>query len=500
MREEPSPCCGFRTGDWSMKEVDWGKGIGNTVTFCAECLSERTSGGRVEVEPSPSWGFHEADWTVDRAGGVRWMREGDLPRGGFFFPEEARSNPWGTSSGDAPSSGHPKSWSHWGATTGASPFETTEDEEGGGEEGDGDSPFIDTKMTCEDACWEACAGKDGWVDEECLERCVERCDEVHYGSGDGGSGDGDVEKDLDSSTYPFVDTRGLPHDLKPGDLPLSDEDWEFDYDPGGFDPMYGGRSPTAPLTEAEPKWGGTMDKPEIPMDIPVMDDEDCAVSGGPDNCWTPLLDHQNVEDFNSLDVDGLGGNLIVSNLTESIEELVRTSWSLLKRNYDLVEWSLCWYYGEGGAWTVNCLRHHIWADGVDHPFIEVIGKDRCGFKGRFFLYLKSPVIYFPLDAGCIGARYIRAWNNARTDEDRMCVAVDLSATLLHELIHTCGVNMFDKPGDCDATYLIENNFRWAMFQRYSHATEGACCGVGSGVASCFMSHEYTYIGPPGCFS
>lgn len=504
METEPSPGWGFRSGDWELGRSVGGV-LGGTGFFCSSVWDESrevASGGASGLaRGSMLAGTGSRPWEplagVAGVQGIRWVRDDSVEPGGrFFFQEEAKANPWSSTTGETAASTDDKSWSHWGSVERSNPFSSSGESDASEETG-----LDDPKKTCEDDCWEApsCMGKDGLIDLECVEKCQDLCDEMLSTSGDS-----DVVKDIEPSRDPFVDTGGLPHGVKPGDLPLSDEDWELEYDPGIVDFKYAGTSPVPPPEDDGLMWAGTIDKPEILMEIPAMDEGDCPVSGGPDNCWTPLLDHQNVSDFNSLDVEGLGENLVVSNLTESTELLVRTAWALIKFNYDLVEWSLCWYFGtESGGYTVNGLRRHIWADGVSHPLVEVKGDEtRKAFKGRFdWLGLAGhgARILFPLEAGGIGQRYVLAWDMAYTDEDRMCAAVDLAATLLHETIHTLGVNMLDEPGDCDLTYLIENNFRWAMFQRYAHATEGACCGTRTGVSTCFMSHVETYLGEAGCF-
>ena len=102
----------------------------------------------------------------------------------------------------------------------------------------------------------------------------------------------------------------------------------------------------------------------------------------------------------------------------------------------------------------------------------------------------------------MGDRYINAWSSAKDDTDRMCVTVDLSATLLHELTHVIGFFSMDSAGDCDGSYLIENLYRWAVFQRYSDTARAACCVVDAAdpdMWNCFMSDQWVYIGPHGCW-
>ena len=227
------------------------------------------------------------------------------------------------------------------------------------------------------------------------------------------------------------------------------------------------------------------------LEIPTKTTSSCRyeVTGNTDVCATPYLNHQDMEDFAALDVDALGANINVRNVDASTEELIRTAWALLKQNDDLARWAMCWYWGPDSDGETEMLGR-LWADGTDYNYVDIIGRRK---RKQFWGYRDwggGGRILFPLKG--IGTRYMDAWRNARDDQDRMCVAVDLAATLLHELTHVCNYFGGDESGKCDGSYLIENNFRWAMFQRYSHATEGACCGEVT-TSDCFMSDEETYL-------
>ena len=58
------------------------------------------------------------------------------------------------------------------------------------------------------------------------------------------------------------------------------------------------------------------------------------------------------------------------------------------------------------------------------------------------------------------------------DVDRSTVALELSATLLHELVHLMAEYSEadgDTQNNCEYSYLIENMYRWAMYKRYPEA-------------------------------
>ena len=60
--------------------------------------------------------------------------------------------------------------------------------------------------------------------------------------------------------------------------------------------------------------------------------------------------------------------------------------------------------------------------------------------------------------------------------DRLCVAVDLASTLVHEATHCCGLYGFDlgrKP--CPDSYTIGNNMKMALLLRYALAMEAGDC-------------------------
>jgi hypothetical protein len=60
-----------------------------------------------------------------------------------------------------------------------------------------------------------------------------------------------------------------------------------------------------------------------------------------------------------------------------------------------------------------------------------------------------------------------------------CALLDYACTLLHELGHICdflGPTLADHDeNECDKIYRLENIFRWALFQRYSFATNNDWC-------------------------
>src|SRR3954451_25226108 len=71
-----------------------------------------------------------------------------------------------------------------------------------------------------------------------------------------------------------------------------------------------------------------------------------------------------------------------------------------------------------------------------------------------------------------GSKFKRA---AQGSADQFCIAADLAATLLHELVHSCWATSGsadhppgtkDAANRCSTSYLIENSFRWALGQRY----------------------------------
>ena len=191
-----------------------------------------------------------------------------------------------------------------------------------------------------------------------------------------------------------------------------------------------------------------------------------------EECEIPLLEPRTIDDFLSIEpyVDGTSVNIKRAETDE--EALVRTAWALLRRNEDLVVFAVCWVTAnpDKGDCIVGHLEEFLPTSMVRITVDRLVKYDFSGWPMIFF----GGLIRI-LETGKF-KDYVAAWTSG-VDEYRYCSAVDLACTLLHELTHVCWRAASDDPGDCRNSYIIENVFRYCMFQRYYGAAVGCCTGL-----------------------
>lgn len=229
-----------------------------------------------------------------------------------------------------------------------------------------------------------------------------------------------------------------------------------------------------------------------------------------EQCWVSAetrserrVDLINPRDFRDhMDVVGEHSNREV--------ELLHTAWGILVDNLDLVDWAYCLVFGPD-ANVGSAIRNHIvppdWTTRV-----------RVDFNDNAWDFFSTPgraggVIRIGR-ANSRWVDYVDKWRSG-VAAHRRCAALDLSATLLHELIHTVWrglddwMGVLDDADDSDAArvlldlieratgselpdlefpvdpaetcyrpYLLENIYRWALFRRHPWASDSWCCRSG----------------------
>lgn len=204
-------------------------------------------------------------------------------------------------------------------------------------------------------------------------------------------------------------------------------------------------------------------------------DPDCAYrfGGDSDDCRRPPLDLQTVEDFEALDFGNAASYVDIDGATPDQEKLLLTAWAILLANTDLLDWVLCWMYGVGGG---DCYIRRVFgvpdAIGLPGHVDIVVEPDAC--RGSFLSHAG-------LWGGTIKVCDSHYWSNyqeifsSSNIRDRMCAALDLAASLCHELTHLCFRSGNDTACDCEYSYMVENLLRWCLMQRYPDAAQSPCC-------------------------
>jgi len=241
--------------------------------------------------------------------------------------------------------------------------------------------------------------------------------------------------------------------------------------------------------------------------------------GGNADCGDLCLNPKTLDDLRAI-VPGDETSVIVKNAHEDEEEILRTAWGILRRNPDLMAWSLCKGYKDritnqvyGSVEVFGKVLYRNEGRRIARNYENIKRKlteglfERTGARrisihmhntrtGGMFLEPKfqgswiGHGIWISRFSRSWDRKYRRIWNEGESDADRFCAAVDLAATLYHELLHVLAGDFDetdhrqcydpdDEDGeshcDCDEMYLSENVFRWALYQRYSEASSSECC-------------------------
>ena len=111
------------------------------------------------------------------------------------------------------------------------------------------------------------------------------------------------------------------------------------------------------------------------------------------------------------------------------------------------------------SWYIETWPRHI-----DFPFPNNSPMFSFLYSGAFDAFGHS-LTMFSNDRSSTFWAWAELWRSGDAN-DRLCVAVDLASTLVHEATHCCGLYGFDlgrKP--CPDSYTIGNNMKMAQLLR-----------------------------------
>lgn len=170
----------------------------------------------------------------------------------------------------------------------------------------------------------------------------------------------------------------------------------------------------------------------------------------------------------------------VDRCDEDLAEIVQLAWAMLHTNRDLLDWASCVVFGADDAEIIGNFVDALWPFRIDVVSEDKLindanGDDLCQTVGAVMLGI--PVDRIEV---CRVAPIVKEWIDVwkcGNEPERTCVLFDVATILAHELAHVAllaGPDLFDE--DCLDSYVFENTFRWALFQRYPGAAGAACCG------------------------
>lgn len=177
-------------------------------------------------------------------------------------------------------------------------------------------------------------------------------------------------------------------------------------------------------------------------------------------------------------------------LTPATLAPLQLGWALLRENLDLVRWTIC----RLGQPPNDCVMGRL-TRRRDYPvFVFENQRNRLcrgnasvrpGWRDR---------IHFCLTTAMPPTTYSWALlalaNAGVTDDIRLCVAIEMAAVILHEMMHACDVdpqhdsirnyNPFDSTDyltadTCTNSHMAGTHMRWALLTRYPDALNAPCC-------------------------
>jgi len=199
--------------------------------------------------------------------------------------------------------------------------------------------------------------------------------------------------------------------------------------------------------------------------------------------------------------------------------VVLYAYTLLRDNWDIIRWIVCTYAGGndskllgsckgvGGAEWVDCLRDAVLNEVLTVKLGGADALEYCDVGARMGWSGASAGAFIGVDGGHVEACPDSAWwvdlrralsgrkFPCATGDTVLCVAVDVAAHLLHELLHGCGFMHWDGTSSTsdssvwpnhDCTFIsdafnshlydicVVNTFRWAMARRYPAIQRGCC--------------------------
>jgi len=187
---------------------------------------------------------------------------------------------------------------------------------------------------------------------------------------------------------------------------------------------------------------------------------------------------------------------------EEVEELFANAFALLQANQDVIEWLMCMFqelpFGPPDHWTLwSCIRMFLNEGDPGSPGPDgLVFRAMPGVEPNLGTVMRGPEYYNEDNPS--GDRpevqfwptsnwdedYGRAWREAiasGSEEEMFCVAMFQALTLLHELIHVCGLPHSTSQQHkqwCDYVNVVPNSWMYIMMSRYPGLALTKCANFG----------------------
>lgn len=151
-------------------------------------------------------------------------------------------------------------------------------------------------------------------------------------------------------------------------------------------------------------------------------------------------------------------------------DLIAQAWGLLVENLAQVDWAVCMATGNPSAG--DCIRNFILGENADIKLSLDTGLcfEDGGASAQAWAWSNRIILCPFRNFGANSDLYCYGDAGARA-----CAILDMAALLLHEITHQCFRASSDISGDCEESYLIQNNFKYLMFQKCDDAALSPCC-------------------------
>ncbi len=170
--------------------------------------------------------------------------------------------------------------------------------------------------------------------------------------------------------------------------------------------------------------------------------------------------------------------------TPCYQELIEASWGFLSANLDTIFWAMCIAGADGE--TTGCVLLYLVGAQVQPLHFRLNSDIHDPPAAASGTVSDKGIPWITFDISAKFGTYANVFcNEHATEADKLCAVIALSAVLLHELTHVCGLVHASVPEtvdenelaawNCSVPYLAGSYFARGAFDKYSSLVRGSRC-------------------------